>query len=137
MFGEPAIFIDCRDAALRFFALGTEAPIINLVNDKNRQNKISQMIPTGRIEDRENCIVVTLALTISGSLLGVYLMIQKSYTLVPPEKPTPPEIHSSVFLDVSINARPKGRIEIDLYANTPLTSENFRCLCTGEKGMGR
>ena len=95
------------------------------------------MIPTGRIEDRENCIVVTLSLTISGSLLGVYMMIQKANTLVPPEKPTPPEIHSSVFLDVSISGKPKGRIEIDLYAKTPKTSENFRCLCTGEKGMGR
>jgi len=94
------------------------------------------MIPTGRIEDRENCILVTLALTISGSLLGVYLMIQKSHTLVPPEKPTPPEIHSSVFLEVSIGGKSKGRIEIDLYAKTPKTSENFRCLCTGERGMG-
>ena len=29
-----------------------------------------------------------------------------------------------------------GRVEIDLLSATPLTSDNFRCLCTGEKGMG-
>merc|ERR1719232_2568335 len=45
-----------------------------------------------------------------------------------------------VFMDISIGGRQpsKGRVEIELFANIcPKTAENFRCLCTGEKGLGR
>ena len=42
-----------------------------------------------------------------------------------------------MFFDVSVGGVAKGRIEMDLFANTPRTSENFRCLCTGEKGIGK
>jgi len=41
-----------------------------------------------------------------------------------------------VFLDVEYGAeRSRGRIVIELFADVvPRTAENFRCLCTGEKG---
>ena len=43
-----------------------------------------------------------------------------------------------VFFDIKIGGSSKGRIEIELRADImPLTAENFRCLCTGEKGVGR
>merc|ERR1712083_309808 len=42
-----------------------------------------------------------------------------------------------VFFDITIGGAAAGRIEMTLRADvTPKTAENFRALCTGEKGTG-
>ena len=42
-----------------------------------------------------------------------------------------------VFFDIQFNGAAAGRIVFELFADvTPKTAENFRALCTGEKGFG-
>ena len=43
-----------------------------------------------------------------------------------------------VFMDITIGGADAGRMTFELYADAvPKTAENFRALCTGEKGTGR
>ena len=47
------------------------------------------------------------------------------------------KLYATVFLDVAISDQYIGRLTLELFADTPKTSENFRSLCSGEKGLGK
>ena len=57
--------------------------------------------------------------------------------MMQPEEASRPESDPRVFFDMEIGGVPAGRIELQLFASVaPRTCENFRALCTGEKGTG-
>ena len=75
---------------------------------------------------RLHCVVAAIALT---SLLGS--------TDASAQTSQEAKVTNKVFFEIEINGKSIGKIVIGLFGDdVPKTAENFRCLCTGEKGEG-
>ncbi|GAB5037444.1 peptidyl-prolyl cis-trans isomerase [Nannochloropsis oceanica] len=68
-----------------------------------------------------------------GGFLNKLSMYDDKEGILAHEGPNP-----KVFMDVTIGGEKAGRITMELFADSvPRTAENFRCLCTGEKGQSK
>ncbi len=67
-----------------------------------------------------------LAASVAATTLGTSLFVEAKESSLP-----------RVYFDISIGGKKAGRIVMELRADVvPRTAENFRELCTGEKGFG-
>ena len=62
---------------------------------------------------------------------------KKKFRPTPAQDAPPKEGNPIVFLDINVAHQRLGRVVIELFKDeVPKTAENFRALCTGEKGIG-
>ncbi|KAJ7277079.1 hypothetical protein O6H91_03G037000 [Diphasiastrum complanatum] len=71
------------------------------------------------------------------SLLCCVVAFVLLYSTVQAKQEHLEEVTHKVFFDIEIHGQPAGRVVIGLFGKAvPKTVENFRALCTGEKGKG-
>ena len=62
---------------------------------------------------------------------------KKNFRKTPGPDIPPKEENPIVFMDINVAHERLGRVVFELFADeVPKTAENFRALCTGEKGLG-
>eukprot|EP00802_Teleaulax_amphioxeia_P010751 Tamp_10780.p2 GENE.Tamp_10780~~Tamp_10780.p2 ORF type:complete len:273 (+),score=67.16 Tamp_10780:102-821(+) len=92
-----------------------------------RLQKAPKVKPDAKMEIVDGCCVVTLTKAKKGAW---------EYLLQKHDLPLDETVTQKAFFDIRIGDEAAGRIVFGLYGNMcPKTVENFKCLCTGERGQ--
>jgi len=90
------------------------------------------------VMNRAGASAVPLAAAAPRSQAAVPTFWIAARSFATPAAPAAAKKHPKVFFDVAIGKAAPRRITFELASDvTPKTCENFRALCTGEKGVGR
>lgn len=85
----------------------------------------------------ERIVIVIVVFFVVAGFTGLDGGVPARAKRVPMDAATSAE-NPRVFFDITIGDEPAGQITMELFHNiVPKTAENFRCLCTGEKGKGK
>ena len=95
----------------------------------------------GTVRARSTWMTFNTALRVGGVILVLWFMFGRGGPPAPSNRISIAEAHAesnpTVFFDIELDGVPAGRITFELFANVvPRTADNFRALCTGEKGNG-
>lgn len=108
---------------------------VNKGNERTRLFFLHESLYTPRLSHGSAPYLIPplLSAFVPASFLNKLSMYEDKEGVVAHGGPNP-----KVFMDVTIGEEKAGRISMELFADTvPKTAENFRALCTGEKGQSQ
>jgi cyclophilin family peptidyl-prolyl cis-trans isomerase len=118
----------------RMFSKSSEGSIVDDVpkNDKKPSNNLASTI-----WQFLTLAVIGGTFYVAGRYFGDFFLFNDSSSSTRSEPVEPQaDITSRVFLDITIDNKPVGRIVIGLHTVVPKTAQNFETLCLGNTKMG-